>query len=159
MGSYIDSSLMPGEEILYRGEISVWSLLLFAIPAAFFGLLAIAALFAGGFMTFLYSAALGCVPVVFAYLRYNSIECALTNKRIIAKFGFVRRTTIDLDLRRTESIRLDQSILGRVFNYGSIVVSGAGNPQAPVPGISAPMDFRKAFLAIQERAIQPSATP
>jgi uncharacterized membrane protein YdbT with pleckstrin-like domain len=151
MASYIESSLMPGEEIFYKGRISVWSLIFYVVPTLFLGLCAIGALFSGALSICLLFLVLGCVPLFFAYLRYNSIECALTNKRIIAKFGFVRRTTIDLDLRKTESIRLEQSILGRIFNYGSIVVSGAGNPQAPVPGISSPMDFRKAFLAIQER--------
>jgi hypothetical protein len=51
-----------------------------------------------------------------------------------------------------ESIQVNQSIFGRILNYGSIVVSGAGNPQAPVPGISDPMVFRRKFMEIQEAA-------
>jgi hypothetical protein len=39
----------------------------------------------------------------------------------------------------------------RIFNYGDIVVSGAGNPKAPIPGIDNPLAFRKAFFEIQEQ--------
>lgn len=79
-------------------------------------------------------------------------ELAITNKKIIAKFGFIKRDTIELLLSKAESVQVNQSILGRMFNYGSVVVSGAGNPQAPVPGIASPIEFRKRFMEIQESA-------
>ena len=52
--------------------------------------------------------------------------------------------------QKIESIQVNQGILGRILNYGSIVVSGAGNPQAPIPGISSPLQFRRAFVDTQE---------
>ena len=85
-----------------------------------------------------------------AVLRYTTTELAITNKKIIAKFGFIKRDTIELLLPRAESVQVNQSILGRMFNYGSVIVSGAGNPQAPVPGIDSPIEFRKRFMEIQE---------
>ena len=45
---------------------------------------------------------------------------------------------------------VDQSILGRILNYGSVVVSGAGAPRAPIPGISAPLNFRGRLNSILE---------
>ena len=94
---------------------------------------------------------LGIIFLIGAYIQYKTTEVAITNKKIIAKFGFIRRNTIELLLPKIESVQVNQSILGRVLNYGSIVASGAGNPQAPVPGIDNPIEFRKKFMEIQER--------
>ncbi|MCK2127298.1 PH domain-containing protein, partial [Thauera aromatica] len=66
-------------------------------------------------------------------------------------------TTTILTQREIESIQVNQGILGRIFNFGSIVVSGAGNPQAPIPGISGPLNFRRAFIDTQESNGQPQA--
>ena len=46
-----------------------------------------------------------------------------------------------------ESIRVDQSVGGRIFNYGSIVVVGTGATLEPIPFIAAPMAFRQAVQA------------
>ncbi|MEZ0151085.1 MAG: PH domain-containing protein [Candidatus Reddybacter sp.] len=51
-----------------------------------------------------------------------------------------------------ESLRVEQSFLGRIFNYGSILVSGAGNPQAPIFGISEPIRFKNRYFEVQEEA-------
>jgi len=95
---------------------------------------------------------LGLLLWLSAYIRYKTTELGITDKKIIAKFGFIKRDTIELLLPKVESIQVKQSIFGRLLNYGSIVVSGAGNPQAPVPGIDAPMQFRKSFMEIQEKS-------
>ena len=92
-----------------------------------------------------------------AAIRYFTTELAITNKRVIAKFGLISRSTIEINLQKIESIQVDQGILGRIFNFGSIVVSGAGNPQAPIPGISSPLEFRRSFIDTQESNGQPQA--
>jgi len=78
-----------------------------------------------------------------------------SHKRVIAKFGLISRSTIEINLQKIESIQVNQGILGRIFNFGSIVVSGAGNPQAPIPGISSPLEFRRSFIDTQESNGQP----
>lgn len=83
-------------------------------------------------------------------IRYKTTELAFTNKRVIAKFGFISRQTVELKIGKVESIQVSQGIFGRIFNYGDLVVSGAGNPQAPIPGISNPMKFRQAFMEYQD---------
>jgi uncharacterized membrane protein YdbT with pleckstrin-like domain len=49
---------------------------------------------------------------------------------VIAKFGFISRSTVELNIHKIESIQVDQGIFGRLFNFSSIIVAGAGNPQA-----------------------------
>ena len=134
MASYVESALTKGEQVVYQGKVSIWSL----VPLLLLGLI------------FLAFYGLGLLFWAAAAIRYLTTELAITNKRVIAKFGFIRRSTIEINLQKIESIQVHQGILGRIFNFGSIVVSGAGNPQAPIPGISNPLQFRRAFIDTQE---------
>ncbi|MEZ9997103.1 PH domain-containing protein [Vibrio lentus] len=134
MGSYVESNLINNESIKYEGKVSIWSL----FPNFLIGLV---------LLPFYGFGLLFWLP---ALVKYFTTELAITDKRVIAKFGFIRRSTVELSLDRTESIQVEQGIIGRVFNFGSIVVGGAGNAQAPIPGISQPMIFRNEFLKIQE---------
>jgi uncharacterized membrane protein YdbT with pleckstrin-like domain len=135
MSSYLESVLSAGEVVKYEAKVSMWSM----IPLFFLGLL------------FLPLYGFGLLFLLIAYLRFISTELAVTNKKVIAKFGFIRRDTIELLLPKIESIQVKQSLFGRMLNYGSIVVAGAGNTQAPIPGISSPIEFRKRFLETQEQ--------
>jgi len=139
MGSYVESALTKGEQVVYQGKVSIWSL----VPLMLLGLI------------FLAFYGLGLLFWAAAAIRYFTTELAITNKRVIAKFGLISRSTIEINLQKIESIQVNQGILGRIFNFGSIVVSGAGNPQAPIPGISSPLEFRRSFIDTQESNGQP----
>ncbi len=136
MASYIEGALIKDERVIYTGNISLWSL----APLIALGVL------------FLFAWGLGIIFWVVAYIRYKTTELAFTNKRVIAKFGFISRQTVELNITKVESIQVNQDILGRIFNFGTLVISGAGNPQAPIPGISDPMAFRRAFMESQDSA-------
>ena len=134
MSSYIENSLIKDEKILSQANISMWSLfhlfLLGVILLPLFGF--------------------GLVFFLIAYIRFKSTELAITNKRVIAKFGFISRSTVEINLPKIGSIQVHQGIFGRIFNYGSLVISGAGSPKAPIPGIAQPLEFRKTFNQILE---------
>jgi len=136
MASYVEGVLTKGEQVVYKAKVSLWSL----APMFLLGLI-------------LLPLWVGLLFWAAAAVRYFTTELAITNKRVIAKFGLIRRSTIEINLQKIESIQVNQSILGRVFNYGSIVLSGAGDPQAPIPGISNPLQFRRAFVDTQESII------
>lgn len=136
MASYIEGALIKDERVIYTGHISLWSL----APLIALGLLTI------GFF------GLGLIFWIIAFIRYKTTELAFTNKRVIAKIGFISRQTIELNISKVESIQVNQGVFGRIFNYGSLLISGAGNPQAPIPGISDPMSFRRAFMESQDSA-------
>lgn len=135
MGSYIKSTLISGEKVIYEARIS-W---LSQMPTIVVGLLTLP-LWGIGFLFLLA-----------AYIRYKTTELAFTNKRVIAKFGFISRKTVELTLVKVESVQVNQGIVGRILNYGTLVFSGAGNPQAPIPGISDPMSFRRSFMEFQDK--------
>lgn len=142
MSTYVEQALTRGESVLHLGRTSWWSL----SGYLFFG-------------TILAPIGVGLVLLAIAWVKQRSTELAVTNKRVITKFGFIQRDTVELNIQKVESVQVQQGILGRMLDFGTIVIAGGGNPQAPVPGIRDPMGFRRAFLEAQETALKERAAP
>jgi len=134
MDSYVEGALVKDERLLHTGQISLWSM---------WHLIALGVVLIPVF-------GLGLVFLGIVYVRYKATELAVTTKRVIVKHGFIRRQTIEINLSKVESIQVDQGILGRVFDFGTLIISGTGSSHAPLHGISEPMAFRKAFIEAQE---------
>lgn len=133
MSNYVEETLVSGETILYQAKTSFWSQL---------GLLV------GGFIL-LFAFGFGLILWIVAFIRYKTTELSFTNRRVVAKIGLIGRQTIELNINKVESLQVSQGVFGRMFNYGTLIISGAGNPQAPISGISNPMGFRQAFMEYQ----------
>ncbi len=116
--SYVSDNLIKDETIRYEGHLH-WM--------TFVSLRGLLSLF--------------ILPLV----EYLTSEFAITNKRIIIKQGFVSRRTMELNLNKVESVSVDQSIPGRILNYGSITVLGTGGTRERFANLAAPLEFRKRF--------------
>lgn len=134
--SYIDESLIAGETLIHRARISWWSQ---------FGLLLL------GIVTLV--VAVGLIFLAWAWIRVSSTEIAITNKRVIAKFGFIKRHTVEINLDKVEALRVEQGFWGRILNYGTIFISGAGTSVAPIADIADPLVFRRKFMEATNRPI------
>ena len=77
-----------------------------------------------------------------AVIVFFTTECVLTDMRILGKKGLVRRETIEIHLSKIEGFQVKQSILGRIFNFGSVTITGTGGLKTPFQGIANPLDFR-----------------
>jgi uncharacterized membrane protein YdbT with pleckstrin-like domain len=86
-----------------------------------------------------------------SYLRLISTELAITNRRVIAKGGFISRVTFEIMLTRVEGANIDQTVWGRVFNYGSIYVHGTGGGITPINHVAYPLAFKQALMAWVEK--------
>jgi uncharacterized membrane protein YdbT with pleckstrin-like domain len=134
MGSYVESVLASGEQVLHQGRVSAWSQFWWW----FAGVLLLPAF------------GIGLILWGIAWVRMRTTELAVTNRRVIAKFGLIRRDTIEIQVARIESVQVHQSVTGRVLGFGTIVFSGAGTPQVSIPQIADPLGFRKAVVGAQE---------
>jgi uncharacterized membrane protein YdbT with pleckstrin-like domain len=142
--SYVDSVLQPGETVRYRGDIH-WKVYL---PGLIVFLVGVLCFFAGpwgwiGAILILPALAL----LAWAWFQRWITEIAVTNRRIIYKRGFIQRHTIEMNMDKVESVDVEQSILGRLLDYGDIVVRGTGATLEPFRGIGAPLDFRNHVTA------------
>jgi uncharacterized membrane protein YdbT with pleckstrin-like domain len=158
--SYIDDTLLKNETVLYRSKPHwiifalpvVWliiSILLFIFGPSLIGanypvinllpIYAIAALIA---------LILAVITAIISYVSYQTSEYGITNKRVLMKVGFIRRLSLEIYLQRIESVKVYQSVLGRILGYGSITISGVGGSRDPFSNIPNPLEFRR---RVQER--------
>ena len=83
-------------------------------------------------------------------LERLSSEFAVTNKRVIWKEGIISRTTGEMTLGKIENVQVEQSVVGRILNYGTVALVGTGGTRESFDLIGAPLRFRKAILQAQD---------
>jgi|SRR5579859_283655 len=86
---------------------------------------------------------LALIAVVVPLIKRRSIECIVTNQRIIIKTGILRHKTTEMFLNRVESVSVDQSVWGRMFNYGNLTLHGAGGTPEPFNRIAKAREFQR----------------
>lgn len=143
--NYIQANLQPGEEIKYSAKLHIFLFLqpvvLIAIGWWLTGSEAGVLHFGGWFLIFV-----GVVSLIQRIMVKMGSVYVVTNKRVILKTGIVRRRATDLMLTKCEGLHIKQSVLGRIFNYGTITVSTAGSLSS-YPFIANPLAFRKEINA------------
>lgn len=146
MPSYVESVLAPGERVVHRAAISHWNYAL----SYLIGIVSIA-IAAGTLasqsqarMPIAAAAALiGLAIILVAAIRRATTELVLTDRRIIAKRGFIRRDTVEMNLGKVESLHVNQGLLGRLLNFGDVTVVGTGSSLEPLRGIGRPLELRR----------------
>ncbi len=136
---YVEQNLIAGESVAYSARLH-W--ILFLWPAIFI-IIGILSLFGNGTVGGFFLA-IGVLWGLSSYIKYASSEFAVTTRRVLIKVGFIRRHSLELLLAKVEGIGVDQGILGRIFGYGTIVVTGTGGTKELFPHITAPFEFRRA---------------
>jgi uncharacterized membrane protein YdbT with pleckstrin-like domain len=154
--SYVAEVLQPDEKVLVTSTIH-WAIYLPGIVLA-----------AAGFVGFFYGyggagadsamrdivwalslllLAAGFLSLFRAWFRRWTTEIAVTNRRVIYKRGFIRRYTVEMHMDKVESIDVDQTVLGRLLDYGDVIVRGTGTGFEPLHMIEAPIKLRNAVTA------------
>jgi uncharacterized membrane protein YdbT with pleckstrin-like domain len=125
MASYIEQVLGRDEEVVATATITGWVYLVPAIiVVCTFGL---------------------AFPILLGpWLRRSTTEMAVTNKRVIAKGGLISRRTIEQRIQKIESIRVNQGMFGRLFDYGTIMIHGTGGATTPIAMVAQPFAFKRA---------------
>ena len=130
MGRYVDHTLSPNETVVVDAKLH-WAM--FIAPGIWFVL---------GFATFFITWLIAIPMLIARLLTLYGTELSLTNKRVIAKTGVIRRDVIDISLSKVEGITYKQGIIGRLFGYGSIFVRGTGLGHVPIKFIAHPELFK-----------------
>ena len=149
---YIERILQPGETLVYSGRIH-WIVYLPAMALAVVALAILTQAKSGptGLSWLIASIAFwlaAAVTFASAWFRRWTIEIDVTNRRVVYKEGFVKRHTIEMNMDKVESVDVDQSLLGRIFNYGNITVRGTGSSFEPLKMIDHPLRFRSQVTAV-----------
>lgn len=143
---YVEKIIQPGEKVLVIGRMH-WIIFLRS-----------AAILLAGFATMLLGSgalfliiglcifAFGTLVLVQSLVEAWTTEIVVTDKRVIRKTGLIRRATTEMNMDKVESVIVDQSLTGRIFGYGSIVVRGTGAGIEGLHHIMDPLALRSAIV-------------
>jgi len=154
MARYIDEILQPGEKVLYSTNAH-WMFYLPAVGAwiVVFVLLVLSRMTVNGNLTMLCLATAAVIALAALYLTVRAwfhrltTETDVTNRRVVHKTGFIRRRTFEMALDKVESVDVNQTIMGRVLNYGDVTILGVGEGKETISTIAEPLAFRNAITA------------
>jgi uncharacterized membrane protein YdbT with pleckstrin-like domain len=136
---FIDKNLMDGEQIIYRTKLH-WIVFLGPIILFVIGIFASykEASAVGGISIFL-----AIIWVIAAAISRVTSEFGISNNRVLIKVGWIKRNSLETLLTKVEGIQVEQGILGRILNFGTIIVRGTGGTHNPFKKIADPFTFRK----------------
>ena len=152
MGRYIDEILQPGERVLYSTNAH-W---MFFLPAIAAWVLAAVLFFLsrsttteGLVLLCLVGSGLVALAALYwtvaAWFQRWTTETDVTNFRIVHKTGFIKRRTFEMSVDKVESVDVNQSILGRIMNYGDVTIMGVGEGRETIRSIDSPLAFRNSI--------------
>jgi uncharacterized membrane protein YdbT with pleckstrin-like domain len=154
--SYVENHLIAGEKIVYTTRLHWIVLLRPIVLSLLFGVPGVALLvrsaadhgaqtasttpmMAGGVVLLVVAA----ICIVTGILKRNSTEMAVTDKRLVIKIGVAGRRTLELLLQKVESIAVEESLMGRLLGFGTVIVHGTGGTPEPFDQMAHPIEFRK----------------
>lgn len=173
MVRYVDTALRPDEKILYDAKVH-WAIFLGPVARliaiwVFVGIAYVSAnlskiqvsvdetaaqttdfqglfnLFSHGDILFSLAGLIGLGAFIPALIYYYNSDFVLTDRRVIAKFGLLSRSTSEQRLSKVESIHVYQSLLGRLLNYGTVTVTGTGSSITKFGPMVDPIDCKHAI--------------
>ena len=153
--SYVEKHLIEGETIIYKTRLHWIVLVVPILLGVLFGATGVAMFVLAGRTTpaqttehqslMLIGAAFFVLALIFivrGVLLRNATEMTVTNKRVFVKVGLAARRTIELLLSRVESIGVEESVMGRMLGYGTVIVHGTGGTPEIFNMIAHPLEFR-----------------
>ena len=158
MGRYIDQILQPGEKVLYSTNahwVFYWRAILAWIVALVLVILSRATTTDGIILLCLSAGAVVAVVAFYwtvtAWFHRWTRETDVTNLRVVHKEGFIKRRTFEMSLDKVESVDVNQTILGRILNYGDVTILGVGEGKETIRMIASPLAFRSFITAREEQ--------
>jgi uncharacterized membrane protein YdbT with pleckstrin-like domain len=150
--AYYKKVLQADETVKYLGGLH-WIVYGYSI---FFGLCAVAA----GVLFFEANddqrplvqgivAIFGLIALLFflrSWFKRVGTEIVVTDKRIIHKRGLIARHTEEMNITKVETVDVEQTISGRVFGYGTVLIRGVGSSWEPLNVVSSPISLRNSIM-------------
>ncbi len=153
--SYVQKHLIEGETIIYETRLHWIMLIGPVLLGLLFGLTGVGMFVlsaraaddksAAHEPLLVLGAAFFAVALIFivrGIVMRNATEMTVTNKRVFVKVGFAARRTIELLLSRVESIGVEESVMGRMLGYGTVIIHGTGGTPEVFNRMAHPLEFR-----------------
>ncbi len=135
----IKLNIREDEEVLLVEKTSV---VIFILPILI-GLFSFVFLFYQEYLGFLLSMLSSVLLLFSCYLLYQNTFFAITDKKVLIKFGIFNRVIEDIPINRLGSISIKQDFIGVIFNYGNVYLSDFSGNTGKTYIINNPMNFKK----------------
>lgn len=151
--AYYTRVLQPDERVLVIGRLH-WTIYLRAILV----LILAAAILAGSFslqdanqqaVVQVVAAAVAVIGLVIGLgvaIRRHATEIVVTDRRVIFKRGVLSRHTVEMNVSKIETVDVEQGLLARMFDYGTVIIRGTGSGFEPLRGVGSPLAIRNAIV-------------
>jgi len=158
ISQYLKNNLAPGEKIIGTATISDKPVRCVRTMSWIVGVVAIivgiavgigSGIAVAGILVFLVLIAMPLLLLAIREAYYRTTEVAVTDRRIVVKTGWLSTKVVEIDLSKLESVVVDQGIIGRYLNFGTISMQGTGNISAIIDEIDDPVTFRMKLLEAQ----------
>lgn len=161
--NYIDKNLLPNETIMFRTKkhyiiflapVVLLILALFfsinnTLPHAFQSLGSSTTTSLWRIPTIVFTVA-AIFTGIQQWITYLTSDFVVTNLRIVMREGLFIRSVTDTRLTTISHVTIEQSLLGQLLNYGTIVINGFGGNQDYFILVAAPNGFQK---SVQEQLL------
>lgn len=137
--SYVNKHLMSSETIIYQTKLN-WTEYNKGVVIILIGLIFSSSTGTSGYP----SVMLGIIVLGMTYLRIKSSEFVITDKRVLIKVGILKTKSLETMLNKVEGIHVEQGIIGKLVDSGSIIIKGTGGTNNPFSNIDKPFEFRNA---------------
>ena len=136
---YIEKNLIDDETIIYRAKIA-WAVLFIPLLLT----IVLIRIISNMHTIIVVITVAYCIYLITrSILTIITTEFALTNRRIIAKKGFIKRNTMEIHLKQLESMSVSQPLNGRFFGFGTVTVVGTGGTREQFKSILNPFVLQK----------------
>ena len=133
--SYIQESLSDGEQVKELFRLHWFS----KVPMIIWIILAIPTL------------GLTLLLALWEWLKLRSIEQGVTNKRVIFKTGIISRNSEEMKISSIETVEIVQGVMGRVFGFGNVIVTGRGISNLEFKNVNDPMDVKRKIESVEAK--------
>jgi uncharacterized membrane protein YdbT with pleckstrin-like domain len=155
---YIEKHLAPGEQVVFRTRLH---------PVIFAGTAAFAAFVLGVVvlivsrnelaprtvaLLWLAGVLVGPGSLLPLYVRWQTSEFAVTDRRVLVKVGLLSVHTLEVLLPKVEAIGVDQTIGGRLLGYGTLRIVGTGGTVEEFARVAHPQALREAVVRQDPRS-------
>lgn len=149
---FVKDSLLPDEKIVATAKFHPLKIWLAPILMLFFGFFVLNSpiLLVNILEGLILILILVCLTFFFQRWISKYDEFVITNKRVVAKVGVIRRIAFELQSEQVESIEIHQGIVGRILNYGTLVPCGIGASKVRIPFVVNPFEFRQHFYDLKK---------
>jgi uncharacterized membrane protein YdbT with pleckstrin-like domain len=96
------------------------------------------------------------VPMWWSYQQWNNLKSVVTNRRVLQMRGVLSKQVVDASLDQINDVKTDQSLFGRMLNYGDVeVVTASAILTDEMQRIARPLEFKRALIDAKEALMHP----